>query len=71
MGLLNCLKFYEPSFYELLNDFMLKKRECKTQKDLRSLTIWFNGWKVVLFLGSLKALVVDKIERVTAWIFHR
>jgi len=71
VGLLNCLKFYEPSFYELLNDFMLKKRECKTQKDLRSLTLWFNGRKVVLFLGSLKALVVDKIERVTAWIFHR
>ena len=71
LRLLNCLKFYEPPFYELLKDFMLEKRECKTKKELKWLAFRFNVRKIVLFLGSLKAMVLDKIERVMAWILNR
>jgi hypothetical protein len=71
MRLCNCIKFYEPSVNELLNDFMLEKRECKTKKQLKWLTFCFNVRKIVLFLGSLRALGLDKVERVAAWIFRR
>ena len=71
LRLLNCLKFYEPPFYELLKDFILAKRECTTKKELKWLAFRFNVRKIVLFLGSLKAMVLDKIERVMGWIFHR